>query len=338
MNKHLINTTEEFQQFVRINISVMRKSFLPYEFDARHKFILQYIGDDLHTELLDLYNDNSYPQWADTPHKQSLLDKLLHHCQNALAMFTIYLAAPHMDLHLSEMGFVVTQSSNAAPASSQRVKAAVDAALSGGYDRAEVMLRFLEKYHSDIPSYTNSDARVLETDNIISSAFEFDQFVPISKSRLRFISLKSEMKNLRKLLFEKLISSELFSELVLQKNSLSLSIDNLNLLNFLQPAMAYLSVANTMDESNAHLHLSPMLANNKNSTLPLMPHYIASTIERYETYGRNYLSGALKLLRLHPDKYPAYKNSQEFINNQNNKPFENNDSSVFIFGHPSFKP
>jgi hypothetical protein len=334
MNKHLLGKTEDIQRFVRINISVLRESFLPYEADARQKFIIQYTGIDLHDELLDLYNDKVYPLWADSPVKEGILDKLLHHCQNALAMFTIYQAAPHMDLHLSEMGFVVTHSQNAAPASAQRVKAAVDAALSQGYDRLETMLRFLEKYHSHIPSYKDSEARVLETSNIINSATEFDQIVPISKSRLRFIALKPEMRNIKKLVLEPLIGSELFSQLVEEKNSLSLSPENLKLLKMLQPALAYMAVANTMDESNAHIHLSPMLSGNTAKALP--PNTVLSAIDRFRDYGRNYLSGALKLLQLHPDNYPAYKNSKQYVDNQKNKPFENTDSPVFIFGQPSF--
>lgn len=330
MKKHLINTTEDFQKFVRINISVLRQSFLPYEFDARHKFIIPYTGSELHEELITLYNDGTYPAYVDTSGKETILDNLLHHCQNALAMFTLYLAAPHMDLHLSEMGFVVTNSSNAAPASSQRVKSAVDAALSQGYDRLETMLRYLEKYHTSIPSYSDSEARVLETGNIISSATEFDQIVPISKSRLRFVSLKPEMQNLRKLTFEPLVSSELFAQLVEEKKSLAVSVDNLKLLNFLQPAIAYLAVANTIDQSNAHYHLYPMLGQNQQIT----PTTISNATDRFRSYGNNYLTGALKLLQLHPDKYPAYKHSLQYYNNQRNKAYENEDAPIFVFGHP----
>ncbi len=335
MEKHLLKTTEDLQGFVRINLSVLRESFLPYEYDAQHKFIARYLGEELHRELIALYNEDAYPDWADSEHKKGVLRQVLYHCQNALAMFTMYMAAPHMDLHLSEMGFVVTHSQNAAPASSQRVKTAVDAFLNQGYDRLEVMLRFMEKHHSVIASYTDSDAYVLENASIINSAIEFDRILPISLSRLRFIALRPEMHNIRKLVIEPIISPELFLELVNQKQKLELSEDNKSLLSLLQHAMAYMAVASTLDESNAHYHLSPMKGEGKGKAFGRDA--VLSAADRFAGYGRNYLAGVKKLLRQHPDKYPTYKHSKQYHAQSKSQAYENTESKVFVFGQPSLE-
>ncbi len=335
MEKHLLKTTEDLQGFVRINLSVLRQSFLPYEFDAQHKFIARYLGQELHSELLLLYNGDEYPGWADSEYKKGVLRQVLYHCQNALAMFTMYLAAPHMDLHLSEMGFVVTHSQNAAPASAQRVKTAVDAFLDQGYDRLEVMLRFLEKHHGVIASYGDSDAYVLENAGIINSAAEFDQILPLSLSRIRFIALRQEMQSIRKLVIEPIISEEFFSELVEQKQKLELSQDNKSLLSLLQHAMAYMAVAGTLNESNAHYHLSPMKGEGKDKALSRET--ILAAADRFAGYGRNYLAGVKKLLRKHPDKYPTYKHSQQYHAESKNQAYENTESKVFVFGQPSLE-
>lgn len=330
---HLLKTTQDIQRFVRINLSVMRESFLPYEVDARNKFLVPYLGSELHDELLNLYNQSEYPGWATTQAKQGILDKVLYFAQNALAKFTMYLAAPHMDLHLSEMGFVVTHSQNAAPASAQRVENARNAFLEGGYDNLETLLRFLESKHAAIDSYKDSEAFVLEFSNLINSAGEFDSIVPISKSRLNFIALRSELQDIKNLVIEPAISPELFAQLVDQKRSLSLCPDNKKLLALLQKAMAYMALANTMDESNALSHLSPMLTSNKKDVFSRAT--LKQAKERLLGYGRNYLAGAKKLLDKYPEKYPLYKNSEQFAQSDRSRPYENQEGKVFIFGQPA---
>ncbi len=87
---------------------------------------------------------------ADTPEKKRSAWSAFGKMQTQPGQFTIYLATPHMDLHLSEMGFVVTHTSNSAPASAHRVQAARDALLSSGYDSLEIMLRHLEAHHNKL--------------------------------------------------------------------------------------------------------------------------------------------------------------------------------------------
>ncbi len=331
MEKHLIKDTERLQKFVRINISVLRESFLPYEFDAQHKYIRPYLSDQLTDELISLEHEGTFPAWANSQGKENLLSNILYHTQNCLAKFTIYLAAPHMDLHLSEMGFVVTNTQHSAPASSQRVKAARDAMLSQGYDNLEILLQILEKNHKTIQSYGENELFVLENNNIISNTAEFDNILPISRSRLRFISLRPEMTTLKKFFIIPGIGQEMFQELLTQKQNLELSPDNHKLIKLLQYALAYKSIANTLNESNALRTISPMLTSEESLSVSVLQ----NTRIRYETYAKAYLMSAKRLLLSSPGNYPAYKNSSQYDFDVLNKPYENQESGLFVCGQPN---
>lgn len=339
-NIHIISSTQEIQKYVRINISVLRQSFLPYEFDAQEKYLLPYLGDTLLMELRTLANTQEYPDWATTNTKKNTLTSLLEKAKRALAKFTIYLATPHMDLHLSEMGFVVTNTQNSAPASSQRVQAARNALLEGGYDSLETMLTFLETNHKSIDSYTNSDAFVFAFSNLINSASEFNQILPINNSRLHFLSLKGELANVKDLVIAPVASKELVDEIIDQKSNNNLSPDNKKALLLMQKALAYFAAANTINHNNAARYLNPAAQLNTNievtnATANLTDLTVRQTKDRLLNIAHSHLAALEKLLINNPEKYPAFKSSAVFANRDKSTPFENSDCPLFIFGQPS---
>ena len=331
-NNHLINTTDELQKYLRINISVLRDSFLPYEYDARHKYILRYIPEELHQELLDLVNHQTYPKWASTNALKAMFGQLLHHTNNALAKFTIYLAAPHLDLHLSEMGFVVSHTSNSAPASAQRVQNAVEAYLSYGYDNIETLLRFLEHHHKKIPSYKDSEHYVLENHNLIHSAAEFDNILSIGQSRLRFLELKPEMQTVKNLVIISSVGEVFFDYLVTKKSAHELDAKHAHIVGLLQKALAYITISNHLTEENAPRILSPLAKESRDKRLSLATAHNAK--ERFHKYGTAFLSQAKNTLLKSPADYPVYKSSSQYNKDLNREHYDNSSSRVFVFGHP----
>jgi len=343
-NHHIIQQTEQLQKYVRINVSVLRQSFLPFEFDAQEKFLLPYLGDSLLFELRTLENENNYPEWADTPEKKQVLGQLLEKCKRSLAKFTIYLATPHMDLHLSEMGFVVTHTSNSAPASAHRVQAARDALLSSGYDSLEIMLRHLEAHHHKIDSYKNSEAFLFSFSSLISSADEFNSFLPIGRSRLHFASLKGEMANLTDMVIAPIASKELIDELIQGKQKQTLSEHSKKALFLMQKAIAHLTAANTLTPRSAAIYLNPsahspqafsdLSSGGTRDHQPVNELILRQTKDRLNAVGQAHLAALKKLLQNNPDKFPAYKNSKAFSEADKTKSFENTDSPLFVFGQP----
>ncbi len=344
-NIHIISNTQQLQKYVRVNISVLKQSFLPYEFDAQEKYMLPYLGDSLLLELRKLANKEEYPDWADTDQKKNILSSLLDKCSRSLAKFTIYLATPHMDLHLSEMGFVVSNTQHSAPASAHRVQAARSALLESGYDNLETMLKFLEINYKDIDSYKDSDAFVFSFSNLINSAEEFNRILPINQSRLHFLSLKGELNNVKDLTIIPVASKELVNELIQQKKTGSLTKPNEKAVFMIQKAMAHLAAANTISPRSAAIYLNPSsqatdpvsdsTLTNPRGNLPLADLIVRQTKDRLKGVGQAHLAALRKLLTNKPDDYPAFKNSSVYKDSDKSKPFENTESPLFVFGQPS---
>ncbi len=300
----LIKTIEDLQKYVRVNISVMEKSFTPYANDAAEKYLRRYLGQDLLDELIEFVDDEEYPGWADDDDKKKIFDKVLSLAQNALAKFTCHLAAPAFDLHLTEMGFVVQQNQTSSPASAERVKKMVESLEAQGWDNMETLLRYLEKHHATITSYKDSDAFVLSTRNLINSAETFDRFVNIEASRLKFIKLRPAMDDVELIHIEPVISVALADELRTQLREANLTDDNKKLLALLQRAIANLVAAREMKR------------------------------EKAEFYGNHYLAEAKKLLDKDPDKYPLYKESEQYVADKTGYALHENieESKTFTFG------
>ncbi len=309
--KHLIVNTEQVQQFARMNNSVLKNSFLPYEPEAREKYLVKYLGDTLHEQLLDYSKNEAIPPFADTDVKKDLFRKLHFLAQAVTAKFTLYIAAPHLDLHLSELGFVVTMNQNSAPASTARVEAATKALLEQGYSAIETLLKFLEKHHEQIASYKDSEAHVISKKNFIRSASDFENFVKIGGSRYRFIEeIQPEMDNVEITTIEPMISkalAEKLKETPPEKNSKAAE-----LLDIIKRA-----IANTVEGSLVDDKLEPRKA----QTLTF--------------YGKHFMSEIKKHLEANADVYPEYKTSSSYVAKHTYEHRDNTDAKMFVFGSGS---
>ena len=314
---HLIKDTDTLQKYVRINTDVLKESFLPYEREAREIYLRPYLGEDLLKDLLGLADETpSYPEWADTDEKKKLLTECLALARASHARFMLHQAAPHLDLHLSEMGFVVTHNTQQSPASAERVRKATEAFLEQGYANLEILLRFLDKNNGEIDSYKDSPAYLRATRNLVNSCELFDSIVNIEGSRLRFLSWQPVMDHIETMHVEPLISLELTDELRRQQREKAVSPANKALLIFLHRAIVHL----TMAEAPEVAHLKPMDVDK----------------ERHKDYGRNYLARVKQLLDAKPDDYPEYKTSSSYVVKRQYESFQNtSDSPTFVFGQPS---
>lgn len=336
-NRHLIPDTKTLQLFVRVNISVLKNSFLPFELDAQQKYLLPYLGKDLHEELLAYVKDQvSYPSWATTNEIKSIFNEVLRLSRNALSKFTLQLAAPHMDLHLSEMGFVVTDATGSSPASAERVRKLVEAYDTQGYDNLETLLRYLEKNHQHIDSYKESEAFVLANANLINSAETFNRIVFIGGSRRRFISLKPEMDNIERLVIEPVISIAMADKLRGEIRNNNLTADNKKLLDLLQRALAHLVIADDITIDDVPGAVTRKRSGGSPSKSDEQALFDRKQLLRGS--GNNYLAWVKRLLEKDPDKYPEYKSSEQFVETRTYSSYDNSsdteDKTIFIFGQP----
>lgn len=202
----LIKDAETLKTYVRTASTIKLSSFLPFVPDAQRKYIAPYLGDTF-LELLDIwYNTTPLPT-------NSAYSALLPYVQNAVAKFTLAVAAPSYDTILTESGFAVVQNQNLAPASRDRVQNFMNSMLELGFNEIETMLRFLESNKANYSTWTASTAYTEYYGNLIINAVDFDKIIRIDQSRLRFMKLKPLMDNVEMLRIEPVISKAMSDDI-----------------------------------------------------------------------------------------------------------------------------
>jgi len=306
--KHLISTIEQIKDYVRINVSVLKDTFLPYEPEARNRYLAKYIGKDLHNEILTYAQDKTFPEYANTDATKKVFEELVQKCTAVTAKFTLFIASPHLDLHLSEQGFIVAMTQNSAPASTARVEASTNALKEQGFAAIEDLLQFLEENHATFPSYKNHHNNVISKTNFIKATSDFEIYVKINGSRYRFLEeIQPEMTNFEIMVIQPMISKGLTNKLLL--GNFGENENYPELLDLVKRAIAN-SVEGTLTDEDKERR--------KKNRLTL--------------YGNHYVAQIKKHLDKVGETYPEYKNSDSYTPKHTLEHYDNSDTTLFVFG------
>ena len=319
----IITSIEVFKKYVNVSGTLNIDTIKPFVNDAQQAYLKEFLGETLLDEL-DAFRASisNVPAWdgATSQEVATRLNNLLPYVECALAKFSLFMASPFMDLKVTDSGFGVINNQGVSPASSDRVARFTQATLKAGYDNVETMLRFLEKYKSQYPSWVAGEGYTIYHKYFINSAEEFNKHVNIDNSRLKFRQMLVTMENVELLQIEPVISPELAEAIRTEAKEGDLSADNLKLILYIRKACANLTYyAFGLDADDL-----------PNSAV------IAVEQARMETYLRNgnfYLAEIKKVLDANPDKYPLYAASAVYdAAKTSNAFFENTDSASFVFG------
>ncbi len=296
--KTLIHTNAELQLFLKVDSTFVISTLFPYQVEAINKYLRSVMGNELTDTLLDYYNFEGPDPDPEVPIDYSILDNLLPYAQRVVAKFAFFQGAPNMDLKLTDAGFGVVSNQNLAPASKDRVNRFVASLEADGWDAVETLLRFLEMNAEEYPSWTESDAYTMQCRNFINSAEEFDKYVNIGKSRLKFMNFRTVMDNIEILQIEPVISKGLADLIREEVRSGDISEENKVLLPYLKRAVANYVAASEIDP-------------------------------KYKLTADHYLGEVRRILDANPVNYPLYQQTV-YVADKTYQAFENTDDNAFF--------
>jgi len=297
----LFKTIQEIQQYIKVNVTSNVGSIIPFVKTAQEKYLRKYLGEDLLKKLDDYFN-------AENETTDEKLDALLPYVQSPLTKFAYYLAIPNFDVQINEGGFAVVSNGNLAPASKDRVQALRDSMLQLAYEDIETLLRFLEKNKADYDDWTSSDAYTIATNLLINSGEEFDKFVNIEQSRLKYQELRQTIENIEILQIEPIISKELSDEIKEEVKDDDISEENEKILTLLKRSVANLTWCDYLGDK--------------------------PEATRFKRLGEHYLSEVKKILDNNIADYPLYEASDSYDSEKTSyQQFENKEENKnFVFG------
>ena len=293
----LFKTIEDIQKYVRVNGTLSIESLEGFERDVFEKYIRRYLSQELLDLIITWYNATPVDN---APVNQPYVD-LLPYIQNATIKFVMYMAAPTLDVQVTNSGFAVASTQNLAPASKDRVAAFRESMLAMSWDSIESMLKFLEKNKSDYTEWAESEACTIQTGLFINTAEEFNKHININDSVLRYLELRQTIEDVEILRIIPKISLEFADELKTQISAVSLTDANKKVVPYIVKSIANYTV------------------------------FMAEMGDKYEAIAENYIMAAIRFMDLHRIDYPTYSDSIPLPTSY--QQFDNNEKSPnYVFG------
>jgi len=303
----MLITTLQAKEYLKINATLDDSNFTPFIPDAEEKYLKPVLGDELFA-ILDTWADEKNPEDDDYEILNALYEKVIP----VIARFTLFIAAPQLDVNIGESGFTVLTSNNLVPASAQRVDKSIASMEQLAWNRVEILLKFLEENKDDYPEWVTSDAYTMQLRNLINSAAEFDKYVDIDKSRLTFQKMRHEMDNIERIDVIPVISQEMFDTLMTKIKGDEEVYGELEEM--------------TEQEQKLLTHLRYFVANKAAGKVLKIDTSLVATF---------HIKEAKALLNLNPDDFPDFRDSGLYDEDDPDIPpfsdYENTeDSSIFV--------
>lgn len=177
------------------------------------------------------------------------LAALLEVARRPLASLALDLAFSSLEVKIGNDGIYQTANTEIQPIySSQRENLKADL-LRMGCNGLERLLLYLEKKKAVFTDWAASEARTYQLQRIIPTAKEFtNHFTPLGNKRLTYTALLSKMAEVENDVVKPLLGKPLFDALLAEILSGTISAEFKELLTYVRPIVAKLTIVNAMPE------------------------------------------------------------------------------------------
>ena len=301
----IVQTTEKIKEFTGINKNMSWETLKPFVVQAEEKYAKIVLGG-LYPVLENAINTNTY-----APGEKELLDYIFP----MIANFTMYLAAPQVNIHISDLGFQENRSKEgtSTPASMVRYN---DARLSFwrvADDYREFSYLYLQSNQSYFPSWTSSNAYSIYSQLLFRSNYELSEVLGMGNSVGTFLTLKSSIELSEAKYIHPLLCWDMFSRLKDGNKDNSLTDEEKTLLEKVKKALGWMTLYEAAPTLTAVMEdgvLVTAVPPERNKMFqPLSEEQINRIRIDAHAKGTMYLSQLKQFLDETADTYPLYKNS-----------------------------
>jgi hypothetical protein len=215
---------------------------------AQNDLIEDVIGQEIydvaqaHYDSPDYEHDDSGSGSGDDRTSEDLTN-LVHKLQLPIALMAYRNYANSADLTHSNKGRQIFVSENEKPAFEWMVKRDEENILNTAFRSTDLALKFLEDNIDLFPEYANSDAYAKQKGHFINTAKDFDSIFPIEKSRRLFVVLIPFINEIERKTLKAILGKDLYDELKAYITGDDSGSDLEELLDYVQPALALLTMA-----------------------------------------------------------------------------------------------
>jgi hypothetical protein len=260
--------------------------------------------------------------------KYNAVIKLL---QSAISWIVLDIGFDILNSHLSNQGFHRIENEQGKKPMFQRQELEMRATFrTGGANRIDMALAYLEANAADFAVWTASEAYTAMRSNFVWTTQQFQSILNINNSRLVFLRLRQTMQLVSDLHIRPLIGSALHEEVLNQIAGNTLSTANAALLPYIQKATVHkcmdygnLELMANIEESGIYIMSNASNMQNTAKKDPARDEILAAYMRRAAMNAQSYLKGLETFLLRNIETYPLYRDSEAYDRDGTMTPFTN---------------
>lgn len=308
----LFENIDEFREFQPFASTADFDKLKPFIRNAERDFIRPAIGKELYIEISAAYKNKA------TVALTAIQESLLEQIRVPLSNFSFAAYIPWGQVQIESAGIRIDTTSEKKTAFRWQIEQLAESATEQGYTGIEDLLEFLDDEQLSFPTYTASAAFKLSKQFFINSAKAFDQKVKINRSRWLYQQMVPIMEDVELSRIRPLMGKELFEELKAQILDETLTALNLELMDFIVPAVAHLTIARAVIDlplkiEASGISLTYQKTDEGKGKQPADMQKITAFRTEHLGEGERLLKELKDHLQARADDYPLYKNSTAYV-------------------------
>lgn len=293
---------------------------------AQLKYLKPILGTDLTADL-----DGKYEGGITNADE----DELIKYIQPALGHLAMWLYVPKGNVYVGDNGIQAVHSGDSKPAFEWQKRDFENSMLQNGFDALDELIEYLESVaNTDFPDWLLSEGCTLVRSNFVNTARRFTDFVPkVKSSRFLFSYIKPILSRLEKPLIMSLTGKAQYDELKDEIKADSLTANNLELMAYIEPAVAHAAWASALYELGLQVDGEGVHLMNNTFSGTVQARQAAETDrlrvvkEHHEQVSADYLEQLKEYLVANVDTYPLFKAGESYDSEDPNPAFMNDDES-----------
>ena len=308
--KILINTEDELKQLTGVSMALSIESLTPHlAFSWAEDQLIAILGQELYESLLNAYADATLEQDANAK-----LKALLHYAQKPLAALAVYSFMQEGGVMISDQG--ITADRDRSAFQWQQVKAEKHY-LENAYRALDRLITFLLANKGDYPTWADTAYHFSQGSLLIPSPALFNEHINIRSSYRTFVALIPHLRQVQERQIASLLGDAFLADVLAKIEDEKYK----DLLKYLRPALAFLSMAEAIEVIHIELtgdgallySLRTNVGNIQEQHAPASSELARSAL-RYQERGRSWLQDLRAHLNANAsaEKYPLYFTSDQY--------------------------
>lgn len=239
----LFKTSDEIKKYLPANAAFEFFQVEQFINQAEQQFIIPVLGETTFTALNDAYSINSL-----TPDQDKLLDKVRY----PLANYTYLQYIPFAQVAITASGIHIEVNDQKKTAFEWQINQLRQQLAEAADNGIESLYIFLEKNKAIYTDWAASAEKTILKECFINTAEEFNKYYNINSSRRLFRTIKGIMQQTEENILA-VICKHLFDAIKAEILAGTVSADNAALLKFINPAVAFFTVARALIQLDVKL-------------------------------------------------------------------------------------